>query len=149
MIRIFLAGIIQGSYQDDDVHAQDYRARIKAVVGRYVPDARLYCPVEHHPDSVGYSDRRGRTIFFDHLEMAASCDVLLAYVPSASMGTALEMWEAYRHGHVVLTVSPLAGNWTVKFLSTHIVGDLDELESFLAEGGLSKLLEARRHTGET
>lgn len=140
MTRIFLAGIMQGSFEHDALHPQDYRQRIREMLKRLVPDAKVYCPVENHPKSLGYSERRGREVFFDHLEMAASCDVLLAFVPEASMGTAVEMWEAHRNGRVVLTVSALTGNWTVKFLSTKILKDLEELECFLADGGLEKLL---------
>ena len=147
MIRVFLAGIMQGSREDDGLHSQDYRGRIKEMFARTLPDARVYCPVENHPRSLDYSHRKGREVFFDHLEMAASCDVLLAFLPEASMGTAIEMWEAHRTGRVVLTVSAMATNWTVKFLSTRILSDLDELASFLADGGLKDLLEekARGH----
>ena len=148
MIRVFLAGIIQGSRDRDGIHPQDYRTRLKEVLRRHHPDVRIYCPVEHHPKSLGYEERKGREVFFDHLEMAASCDVLVAFVPEASMGTALEMWEAYRNGRVVLTVSPLLTNWTVKFLSTHVVRDIDELDAFLAEGGLTRLLESARPVKE-
>jgi len=144
MVRIFLAGIMQGSLEEEGLHPQDYRGRIKELFSRHVPEAQVYCPVENHPKSLGYSHRQGRQVFFDHLEMAASCDVLLAFVPEASMGTAVEMWEAFRNGRVVLTVSALKTNWTVKFLSTHIVKDLDELGSFLETGGLDRLLEASR-----
>jgi len=141
MTRIFLAGIMQGSFAGDSLHPQDYRGRIKELLKRYVPGARVYCPVENHPKSLGYSERKGREVFFDHLEMAASCDVLLAFVPEASMGTAVEMWEAYRNGRVVLTVSSMGTTWTVKFLSTKILKDIDELEGFLSGGGLARLLE--------
>jgi hypothetical protein len=141
MIKVFLAGIMQGSYAKEELHPQDYRARIKELLARYAPEARVYCPVENHPKSLGYSERKGREVFFDHLAMAATCDVLLAYLPEASMGTAVEMWEAHRNGRAVLTVSSLGTNWTVKFLSTRILKDLDELEKFLAEGELERLVK--------
>ncbi len=141
MIKVFLAGIMQGSREDDGLHPQDYRGRIREMFAQHLPDARLYCPVENHPQSLGYTHRKGREVFFDHLDMAASCDVLVAFLPEASMGTAIEMWEAHRNGRVVLTVSAMAANWTVKFLSTRLLGDLDALASFLAEGGLKRLLK--------
>ena len=144
MMRVFLAGIMQGSYGQDALHPQDYRGRIKELLKKHMPEARVYCPVENHPKSLGYSERKGREVFFDHLEMAASCDVLLAYLPEASMGTAVEMWEAHKNGRVVLTVSPMGTNWTVKFLSTQILRDIDALERFLAEGALQKLVESKR-----
>ena len=37
-------------------------------------------------------------------EEAARADVLIAYVPEASMGTAVEIWEAYRAGKPILTI---------------------------------------------
>ena len=140
---MFLAGIMQGSLEYDGLHPQDYRGRIKELLRRYAPGSRVYCPVENHPKSLGYSERKGREVFFDHLEMAASCDVLLAYLPEASMGTAVEMWEAHRNGRVVLTVSPMGTNWTVKFLSTRILKDLEEFEEFLKAGGLQRLVEEK------
>ena len=148
MIKLFLAGIMQGSFENDVLHPQDYRARIKELLRKYVPGVSVYCPVENHPKSLGYSAEKGRQVFFDHLEMAASCDVLLAYLPEASMGTAVEMWEAYKNGRVVLAVSSMGTNWTVKFLSTQILKDIDELERFLAEGGMERLMESKRQERE-
>ena len=45
-------------------------------------------------------------MFFRHNRMCREIDVLLAFVPEASMGTAIEMWEAYQHGAAVITISP-------------------------------------------
>ena len=67
-------------------------------------------------------------------------DVVLAFVPEASMGTAVEMWEAYTHGRAVITVSPLKHNWAVKFLSHEVYADLDELEAALLDGRLAARL---------
>ena len=72
---------------------------------------------------------------------AARADVLIAYLPEASMGTAVEMWEAHRAGKPVLTISPLAENWVVRFLSTRVFPSLVAFESFVAEGELEKLFE--------
>ena len=74
-------------------------------------------------------------------EEAARADVLIAYLPEASMGTAVEMWQAYRAGKPILTISPLAENWVVRFLSTRVFPSLGAFESFVAEGELEKLLE--------
>ena len=52
--------------------------------------------------------------------MCGEIDLLIAFVPEASMGTAIEMWEAWRHDKLVITISPLKHNWAVKYLS-HIV----------------------------
>jgi hypothetical protein len=55
------------------------------------------------------------------------------------MGTAIEMWRAYEKGLPILTISPLAENWAVKFLSTQVFATLEEFETFVVEGGLEEL----------
>ena len=74
---------------------------------------------------------------------AGECDLLVAYLPSASMGTAIEMYEAARNNVVVLTISPLAANWVLLAYSDRIFPDISAFEAFLAAGGLSEVLAAR------
>jgi hypothetical protein len=66
---------------------------------------------------------------------------VLAFVPEASMGTAIEMWEARRHGRAVIAVSPMHLNWAVKFLSDALYADLDELEAAIRDGALAARLQ--------
>lgn len=66
-------------------------------------------------------------------------DVLIAFVPEASMGTAIEMWEAYKNAAVVLTISPLAVNWAVRFLSDMIYRDLPEFFAALESGEINDI----------
>ena len=80
----------------------------------------------------------------DGLARAQGCDVLLAWLPSASMGTAIEMHEAARAGALVLTVTPMAANWVVRTHSDRIFADLAELEAFLASPEAAELLAVRR-----
>ena len=54
------------------------------------------------------------------LDHAAASDLLIAYVPTASMGTALEMYVAHERGVPVVTISPLAENWVVRALSRRV-----------------------------
>jgi hypothetical protein len=60
------------------------------------------------------------------LDHAAARDLLIAYVPTASMGTALEMYVAHERGVPVVTISPLAENWVVRALSRRVYRDLGE-----------------------
>ena len=77
--------------------------------------------------------------------MCREIDVLLAFVPEASMGTAIEMWEAHQHGAAVITVSPLRHNWAVKFLSHAIYGDLGEFEAAVTSGEVARrIAEVRK-----
>jgi hypothetical protein len=141
MTTFFLAGIIQGSLTGDGIHAQDYRERLKAAIRRAVPDADIYCPIEHHPQSLAFAEDHARQVFFDLMRRAAEADVLVAYVPEASMGTAIEMWKAFEAGVPLVTVSPLAANWVVKHLSDVVLPDLDAFRLWIAGGGLDKLLK--------
>ena len=147
-MRIFLAGIMQGSLAHPAVHDQDYRRRLKELLGEHLPDAHVYDPVADHADSIRYDDATGREVFFRHNAMCRDVDVLLAFVPEASMGTAIEMWEAYRHGAAVFAISPLAVNWAVRFLSHAVYPDLAEFEADLCSGRLARrIAEIReRHT---
>lgn len=145
-MRFFLAGIMQGSHLAAALHHQGYRARIKELIESYIPGAEVYDPLADHRDSLAYDDERGRNVFFHHNRLCREVDVVVAFVPEASMGTAIEMWEAYQHGRAVITVSPMKHNWAVKFLSHELFADLDELESAIVSGRL--LARLRELLGE-
>jgi hypothetical protein len=137
-MRFFLAGIMQGSHLGASLHHQGYRQRIKDLVSAHFPGAEVYDPLADHADSLSYDDERGRAVFLHHCELCREVDVVLAFVPEASMGTAIEMWEAYRHGRCVIAVSPLALNWSVKFLSHALYADIESFERALADGSLAR-----------
>jgi hypothetical protein len=138
--RFFLAGIMQGSHLGLALHGQDYRSRLRELLREQFPHAEIYDPLADHSDSLAYDEDRGRQVFFDHNRMCAGVDVLIAYVPEASMGTAIEMWEAYRHGRAVVTISPLKHNWAVRFLSHELYPDLDQFQQALVDGRLVRRL---------
>ena len=141
--RIFLAGIIQGSCLAQDIHSQDYRNRIKRVLKKSFPEALVYCPVENHPDSVVYEDRQASEIFLKHLDMVKQSHLLVVYLPEASMGSAIEMWEASRRGVPVVTITPMKTNWVVRLVSDVICPDLDQFEAMAESGALREKLGTR------
>ena len=108
------------------------------------PVSKIYDPLADHADSLEYDDARGREVFFKHNRMCGEVDVVLAFVPEASMGTAIEMWEAHRHGRCVVSVSPLVHNWAIRFLSHVCYRDEAELESALANGDFLRAVQAFR-----
>jgi hypothetical protein len=140
-MRFFLAGIMQGSHAEAILHGQEYRQEIRRLVEAHFPEAQVYDPRANHAESLGYDDVTGRDVFFRHNVMCREVDVLLAFVPEASMGTAIEMWEAYQHGAAVITVSPLKHNWAVKFLSHALYANLDEFATALASGDVRNRVE--------
>ena len=136
-MRIFLSGIIQGSRRGKNIHTQSYRDILKDVLRRYAPDAELICPIDLHPNSVDYDDVLARQTFEDMVRLATEVDLVVAYLPEASMGTAVEIWQAHKSGVPVLTISPLAENWVVKLASLRVFPSVADFEAFLAAGGLA------------
>ena len=90
-MKFFLAGIMQGSHQGLALHAQDYRARLKALLAQYFPTAEIYDPLADHTNSLDYDEEQGRRVFLHHVQLCGEVDVVLAFLPEASMGTAIEM----------------------------------------------------------
>jgi hypothetical protein len=138
-VRFFIAGIMQGSRLDDDICAQDYRTAIRGIVLDQYPEADVICPFELYPDSPYYGPEEGKRTFLDLVDRASEADFLIAYVPEASMGTAIEMWQAYGAGARILSISPMSENWVVKFLSERVFATMEEFADFVASGGLADL----------
>jgi hypothetical protein len=129
---------MQGSHTEAVLHAQDYRDRIKRLLEAHFPDAEVYDPRADHTNSIAYDEATGRRVFFRHNEMCRQVDVLLAFLPEASMGTAIEMWEAHQHGAAVITISPMEHNWAVKFLSHELFAEVEEFQAALESGRLAR-----------
>ncbi len=134
---------MQGSHEGPLLHDQTYRAEIEQLLRAEFPDVEIYDPFANHQESIGYDEDLGREVFFSHNRLCAEVEVVIAFVPEASMGTAVEMWEAYRHGRTVITVSPLLHNWCVRFLSHAVYATIEEFQAALISGEVSALLERR------
>jgi TRAP-type C4-dicarboxylate transport system substrate-binding protein len=143
-MKVFLAGIIQGSKVAAEIHHQDWREFIRRLLERHAPQAEVYCHYSNHPDSITYDLPRIIETFDEGVARAIDCDVLIAYLPSASMGTAIEMYEAYRSGAAVITITPMSANWVVRAYSDRILPDLAALEGMLASGDWERLLAKKK-----
>ncbi len=140
-MKVFVGGIMQGSRRGGGIDDQDYRQAIaEAVVGRY-PAAEIVDPNELHPDGVDYDDEQARKTLLEMFDLAAQADLVVAYAPQASMGTAIEMWQGFQAGAPVVTISPMTTNWVVRHLSSVVLPDLAAFRAWLAGGGLDKLLK--------
>lgn len=141
-MRFFLAGIMQGSHRGAVLHSQNYRDRLREMIEQHFPAAEVYDPLSDHRESLDYDDATGREVFYHHNRLCRQVDVLVAFVPEASMGTAIEMWEAHEHGQAaVIAISPLSHNWAVKYCSHAIYPDVETFESALASGELKKRIQ--------
>jgi hypothetical protein len=138
--RVFVGGIMQGSIQEMAIHGQTYRAHIADLVRRYHPGVEIVDPFELHPNSVTYDRAQAIETFLAMLDEAAAADVLIAYLPEASLGTAAEIWRAYAAGVPVYVLSPMAHNWMLWATATRILEDWESFEAFVAQGGLAQHL---------
>ena len=131
-MRFFLAGIMQGSNRGDVLVGQDYRQQITFLLKQHFPESEVYDPLQGNERSLDYDEEKARATFVGHNQMCREVDVVVAYLPEASMGTAIEMWEAYSHGKVVISISPLVRNWVIRFCSHYVCADLTAFEAALS-----------------
>ena len=140
-MNVFICGIIQGSHSALAIHEQSYRAQIRDLLQKYLPAAEVYCPGSLHPQSLSYEDAEAFQVFAESIEAASRSDLLIAYLPEASLGSAIEMWEAKRAGAKIVTITPLKYNWVVRYASDMILGDLGEFEESLRSGAIAGLFQ--------
>ncbi len=139
-MHVFIAGIMQGERRDDQIDSQNYRLLITEALKQHVPDVQITDPWAMNPNSVNYTEEQARHTFLTLTEKAAEVDLLIAYLPQASMGTAMEMWQAYQAGVPIIAVTPLRHHWAVRFTAAEIVPDLDSLIEMLGNGRLTQIL---------
>jgi molybdopterin converting factor small subunit len=139
---VFIGGIMQGSRRENTIDAQDYRQIIGQCLRQHVPNVEVIDPFELHPNSVAYDTAEARRTLLALAQTAGQADAVVVYVPEASMGTALEMREAYQAGKPIFVVSPLIYNWVVRCLATRVFTNLDEFCAFVASGDFERALRS-------
>ncbi|UCC63020.1 MAG: hypothetical protein JSV36_20135 [Anaerolineae bacterium] len=142
-MRVYIGGVMQGSRQDKAIEDQGYRRALTRTVRAQHPAAEIIDPQALFPNSPAYDDERARQVFFGLVEAAAGADVVIAYLPEASMGTAMEMVRAYDAGTPVVSISPMGTNWFIRFLSRRVFPTLGAFGEWVEEGGLEALISAR------
>jgi hypothetical protein len=130
---------MQGSRLDRYIDDQDYRTIITRAIQERHSDAVVIDPNELHPNGVDYDDRQAKATLIEMVELAGQADLLVAYAPRASMGTAIEMWQGFRSGVPIVTISPMRANWVVRHISDIVLPDLPSFCSWVADGGFEDL----------
>ncbi len=138
-MKVFICGIIQGSLRGTKIHSQDYRQAISKVLKKHIADLEIHCPVSLHPNSPDYDDKQAARVFEESVEQARSSDLLVAYLPEASMGSAIEMWEAKKANVPIVAITPLKGNWVIRYTADVILETIDEFEDWLAQSGIARI----------
>ena len=132
---------MQGSHSGHSLHDQGYRVHLKSLIESQCEGAHVYDPLAEHQDSVAYDHERGEEVFFHHNRLCRQVDVVVAFVPQASMGTAIEMWEPREHGGAaVIAISPLQHNWTVRFCSHATYPSIESFEAALRRGEIARCI---------
>lgn len=140
-LKFFIAGIMQGSKTEEALHCQSYRDELKIALHKEFPDSDIFDPRTGNEQSLFYELSIGKSVFMKHNRMCGTeIDVLVAYIPEASMGTAIEIWEAWKNGAVILIITPLVSNWVVKFLNDAVYPDVSTFLKALEAGEIKKLI---------
>ena len=146
----FLSGVMQGAKADGDgvegTMNQDYRGQMKEAILAADAAATVIEPwdlvgkvcKELHPEGTPWSDMfkddaHVRMAFGTCVDAAAEADVLISYLPEASMGSAIEIYKARSAGKKILVVAPgsMAGNWTVRSYADRVFSSIEELRAAL------------------
>jgi len=138
-MEVFIAGVMQASRNDDQIHGQDYRTQIEQALRKHIPDILVTDPFGLHPNSVHYGPDKVVDTFKSMTARAADSDLVIAFLPEASMGTAIEMWEAHLAGKRVVAVTPMVHNWVVRITAERVLPDLESLLESIASGELLQL----------
>jgi hypothetical protein len=130
--RVFIGGVMQASNTGLDLLDQSYRSEIAAALRERWPETQIIDPLLLHPNSPAYDDTAARETLFAMAELAARSDLVIVYLPVASMGTALEMYMAYQAGVPVVAISPMQTNWVVRTLATRLFPTMDAFRQAMA-----------------
>ena len=126
-IMIYVTGILQNS-RSKDLYPQDYRKNIVDAIKETWESAIVQCPI-----IVGSADNKEslkETVkeFEQQLALLKKANIVVAYIPEPSMGSAIEIYNASLRGKYVVTISPIKTNRVVRMFSHDIY---DSIESFL------------------
>lgn len=131
---VFISGVMQGSREDHLIGDQDYRNQIAQMLQENVPDVNIIDPWKIHPDSVNYDQNQAGQALLSFTKLVKEVDVLIAYLPQASMGTAVEMWTAFEANIPIISISSLNHNWVISVTSNLVLPDLKSLLEYIRSG---------------
>ena len=133
-MKVFIAGVMQGNRKDSNIHSQKYRAVITQKLSELIDEIEVVDPDLTDPDRLTYTHEQAKNMFMKYCNTAGKVDLLISYLPEASMGSAIEMWMAHQNNVPIVTISPMKANWVVKLLSKAVYTNIEEfLSSFNKE----------------
>ncbi len=155
---VFIAGTMQGSRRGAAQLTQGYREAIRHLVLTHFPKANVLCPEQYMQQHLASDEEAIRNdhaalasfvdidatalsrplqkltgIFHELVDAAAASDMCIAWLPDheASMGTAVEMYAAWRAGVPVIAVTEMRQNLAILSCASLILPDLVSLGGYL------------------
>ena len=135
-MKVFIAGVMQGNKKNGRIHNQNYRQEIVKALGYIIDNLEIIGPGINSTDKSKLTDKQVSEIFFSSCSAVRKADIMITFVPEASMGTAVEMWEAWKNNVPIITISRLKYNWVIKLLSTKLYSTIAELSQGIKAGDL-------------
>lgn len=139
-MKVFIGGIMQGQRQDDQIDSQTYRVQITKAFQKHAPEIGIIDPWALNPNSVDYDADTARHTFITMTRKVQESDLMIAYLPRMSMGTAMEMWEAYNAGIYIVAITPYIHHWAIRFTANEILPDLETLLTEIENGRLPQIV---------
>jgi hypothetical protein len=126
------------------MESQDYRGQMRAAILAADPNAVVVDPLQLAAERAAewfvedgvppwQDDAHVRQMLSEVVAAAAASDVVISYLPTASMGSALELQAAHAAGKTILAIAPanMRSNWVVRSYSSRIFESIPDVASFL------------------
>lgn len=105
-MKIYLSGPIFGRPSSEST---GWRNNMKKLLS----DCEFLDPVDDGYVDADHPDKFDAIVDGD-IQAITDCDVVIAMVPRPSIGTSMELWEAYRQGKTVIVITILEHAWLYK-----------------------------------
>jgi len=92
------------------MEGQQYREVIRKAIIANHPEVEIIDPFSLNPNSIDYDGLKASRVLFKMAEEASNSDVIIACLPEASMGTALEMVRGYDKHKTIISITPMVDN---------------------------------------
>lgn len=126
---IYLGGVIQGSSTDNTLNKQDYRVKLKYFFKKNYPTIQLFCPNDDYNSKIDYFKDRSEFDKFEYLlNNLKTAKYFIGYFPTASNGTAIELYVAYNLKIPTISISPMTKNWALRAYSKYFFESIEQFE---------------------
>jgi imidazolonepropionase-like amidohydrolase len=153
IMKYFLSGVMGGSGDGSttefgvQMKSQDYRTIVRQIITSVQPNATIIDPLQlgeeyssllypkGTPESSFWeSDSDVQQMFSYAVKAAENVDVVVCYLPTASMGSAVELHCAFKKGCQIICICPggkMSTNWVVRSYADQVFNSMEEFASGL------------------